>query len=190
MIERLDRLTVSQFVDLACGDYGILLSDGEKACRGELAEAAKKILLEYKAIADPAGMKTYMLRTEELTKARMTLVIMNVCKAALDAEKSGAARELLTETGVNAARMSDERLRAEVMSRAARARKTIADFEEDDESAQGIDIRSQFDEQSVAMMAHFRFQMDPSVMSATIYARLVARYVREMKAMERARNKG
>ena len=50
-------------------------------------------------------------------------------------------------------------------------------------------IRAQFDAQTAAIMAHFKFQIDPATIKATLYANLVARHNREIKAQMAALKK-
>ena len=55
MKERLEQLTLSQFVDLVCGDTSVLLGNHEIGNPNKLAAATRSIVLEYRAIADPGG---------------------------------------------------------------------------------------------------------------------------------------
>ena len=52
MIERLEQLTLSQFVDLVCGDTTIMRGKGNT---DKTAIALRNIVMEYRSIADQIG---------------------------------------------------------------------------------------------------------------------------------------
>ncbi len=71
MIEKLEQLTIGQFVDLICGDPTILTSEGEDVSENMVVVAMRNIVYEYKEIADPSGVKSYLSDIEELLKAKI-----------------------------------------------------------------------------------------------------------------------
>jgi hypothetical protein len=93
-------------------------------------------------------------------------------------------REILREYGVHTDKMTDERVSAEITSRLERAKLTVREIEDGQhkENSDTSHIRMEFDGQMAALMAHFKFQIEPTTMKATLYAHLVARYNREIKA--------
>ena len=95
------------------------------------------------------------------------------------------------QLGIGVAKMSNERLTAEIKSQLARARQAEARAKENshDPDSDAAEIRRSFDEQTAALIAFFKFQIDTDTMKATIYALLVARYNREIKAQLAAMNK-
>jgi hypothetical protein len=80
--------------------------------------------------------------------------------------------------------MPDKRLANEVESRLGKARTLLAQAkkEKGDVDITPDVIRTRFDEQSAALMAYYKFQIDTDTIKATVYAHLVARYHKEMKA--------
>ena len=87
--------------------------------------------------------------------------------------------------------MSDQRINAEVTSRLERAKRIVAKVEikEPTKESDVSIIRKSFDEQTAALMAHFKFQIDISTMKANLYAHLVSRFNREIKAQQAAMKK-
>lgn len=184
MIEKLEQLTVGQFIDLVCGDTSVLTTERDAATEAALVIAMRNIVFEYKEIVDSAGVKGYLSSVEELVKAKISVVIFQMCRNLVSLNEHDRAREVLTEYGVKADTMNDQRVAAEVKSRLERAKSTIAKIEAEnkkDHSA-SINIRREFDAQTAAMMAHFKFQIDTSTMKATVYAHLIDRHNKEIKA--------
>lgn len=185
MKERLEQLTVARFVDLLCGETDVLVPKHEFVSERKKAEIARNIMIEYRQIADPAGLRRYLSDSEDMIKARNTVFLFELCHRLVLIHEFERVREILHEYGLNAGGMDDRRLEAEVVSRLERARLDVVRMEEvgrDHHGADNDEIRRHFDEQTAALMAYFKFQIDPVSMGAAIYAHLVARYDRELKA--------
>ncbi len=107
-----------------------------------------------------------------------------MCQNLINLNEHARAREVLIEYGINAQNMKDQRVAAEVKSRLERAKSTIEKIENENrkDKSETINIRREFDSQTAAMMAYFKFQIDTSSMRASVYAHLVARHNREIKA--------
>lgn len=191
MIERLEQLTVGQFVDLVCGDTSVLTSKREVANEAALIVAMRNIVFEYKEIVDKAGISSYLSTVEELVKAKMSIVVFQMCQNLVLLNEHDRAREVLVEYGINANSMNDQRVTAEIKSRLERAKSTIERIENESKNDKpgSINIRRIFDTQTAMLMAHFKFQIDTSTMKATVYAHLVDQHNREVKAMRAAFNK-
>ena len=188
---RLEELKVTDFISLLQGDTSVLLDDAEKVTDESLAVTARNILFEYREIVDPSGMKSYLMETEELLKARISHQLFSICISLLSYGYVDETASILEEIGINGARLDVERLKAIVKSNLARAKATIAEIEKSRkaEEAHITDISRHFDEQTVAMMSHFKLRIDTSDMKASIYAHLVARFNREVKMMAQALKK-
>ena len=186
MIEKLEQLTVSQFVDLVCGDTSVLICKHEVVSPEKLAKATRSIVFEYKEIADSAGVRSFIRASGDYIKAKMALSLYAICKNILLLDEYDRVREILESTGLKSAkRFSNKRIAAEVASRYERAKADIAKIEESKKKDEEPDlsvVRSEFDAQTAALMAYFKFQIDPDTMKATVYAHLVARHIREIKA--------
>lgn len=186
MIERLEQLTVSQFVDLVCGDTSVLIGKYEVVRPEKLAKATRSIVFEYKEIADSAGVRSFIRASGDYIKAKMSVSLYAICKNILLLGEYDRVREVLESTGLKSAkRFSDKRISAEVTSRYERAKAEIAKIDEarkNEDVPELSKVRSEFDAQTAALMAYFKFQIDPDTMKATVYAHLVARHIREIKA--------
>lgn len=178
----LAELTAAQFVDLICGDTSVLFSKNEIPKPEKLAHVLREIVMEYKSIVDPGAMKGYLMRQEELMKAKMSIVLFTICKNLIVLQQPERAREVLAEHGIGVESMSEERLKIEVKSRLARASKEYEQLRAEESDEEETDIRKQFDEQTAALMAYFKFQIDPTKIKATLYAHLICRHNREIKA--------
>lgn len=191
MITHLEHLMMTQFIDLACGDTGILLSRGEFVSRKKAEKAARDIIYEYRLIADSIGARQYLAQKEKEAKARITFSVFLICSNLVSGGEHDRVREVMKEYGIDASSMSDQRVTAEVKSRLERARRTIAEIEKAKDT-KDIDLsilRASFDEQTASLMAHFKFQIDITKMKATLFAHLVARHDREIKAQLSAMKK-
>ncbi len=73
----------------------------------------------------------------------------------------------------------------------AQSQRELQELEAENEkvNAEREKIRGHFDAQTATMMAHFKFQIDPDTIKATLYANLVARHNREIKAQMAAMRK-
>lgn len=186
MKERLEELTVSQFVDLVCGNTSVLLGKHEFVAPEKLAKVTRNIVYEYKEIADTAGVRAYVRSSGDYIKAKMAVSLYAICKNMINLGEYDRVRDVLAETGLKSAkRLSDKRVAAEVSSRLERAKAEIAKADEarkNEEEPELSKVRSEFDGQTAALMAYFKFQIDTATMKATVYAHLVARHIREIKA--------
>lgn len=191
MIERLEQLTVNQFVDLVCGDTSVLIGKREVVNEAVLVVAMRNIVFEYKEIVDKAGVSSYLSTIEELIKAKMSVVVFQMCRNLVSLNEHDRAREVLIEYGINANSMNDQRVTAEIKSRLERAKSTIEKIENESKKDKpgSINFRRVFDTQTAMLMAHFKFQIDTSTMKATVYAHLVDQHNREVKAMRGALKK-
>lgn len=184
MITRLEQLTLSQFVNLLCGDYDILLGKHEIGMQDKLMETTRNIVLEYRTIADPGGTQAYFQNIDDMLKARLNIIIFTMCSNLLASGNSSDVREILTVCGVSNARLPDNKIEGIVHSLLAKSKRHLAEIEAENDKThlEGSIIRSRYDLLTATLMSHFKFQIDPDTIKASIYANLVARYYSEMKA--------
>lgn len=191
MKETLEQLTLSQFIDLVCGNTDVLLDRHEIGQANKIALATRNIILEYRAIADPGGTGTYFKRIEEWIKSKINVIIFTMCNNLTQLKQYEKAREVLVEYGLSASGWSDSRIDGTIQAKLAKSQRELSILEEENEKAntEKGKIRNQFDAQVASLMAHFKFQIDPSTIKATLYAHLVARFNREVKAQMAAMRK-
>lgn len=191
MIEKLEELTVDQFIDLVCGKVNVILGKHEVCSPEKISIAARNIVIEYRNIADPGDVAGFIRNIEEWIKARMGVILWTMANNLLmfkDYEKIKAVLEIY---GLPSSSWNEKRIDGEIKSRLSKSQRTLEELEEErDKQGEETDkIRSRFDAQTAALMAHFKFQIDTSTMRAPIYAHLVARHNEEIKAMKKAMSK-
>ncbi len=183
MITRLDQLTMARFIDLLCGDLSVLEAPVGMSAT-EKALTMRNIIIEYKDITDSAGLKSFISTLDEKLKNRMAELMFKICLNLLSLQEYDRVREVLQEYGINAMSMNDTRLKAEVEVGLERVLYALKQFEDESQSGEHPDIRREFDDQIAAMMSYFKFQIDVSTMKASLFAHLVARMHREIKAQK------
>lgn len=191
MIEKLEQLTVDQFIDLVCGKVNVILDKHEICTPDKIAIVARNIIIEYRDIADPCDFAGFIRNIEEWIKARMGVILWTMVSNIVMFKDYDKARAVLDMYGLPSSSWNEKRIEGEVKSRLAKSQRLLDEIEaEREKQTEDIDkIRSQFDGQTAALMAHFKFQIDTSTMRATIYAHLVARHNEEIKAMKKEMNK-
>lgn len=191
MKTKLEQLTIGQFVDLVSGDVSVLSAPHEVVNETKALVATRNIIIEYKEIADPASVKGYLSDVEDLLKAKVDVIIFTMCHNLVAMGEHDRAREVLLEYGINADSMNKQRISAEVESRMARAKAAVEkiESEKDDKTPEQSDLRREFDYMTASLMSYFKFQIDTSTMKATLYAHLIARHNREIKAQMAALKK-
>lgn len=191
MKTRLGQLTLSEFVSLVTGDVKVLLGKREIASPSKIALVARGIVLEFQAIADPAGQNSFFRHIEEWISAQTDFNVFSMCDILIAAKQFDSARQILISCGISAEGWTDGRLGGIVQAKLAQCHRKIEELESesDEMRVEKEKIRSGIDSQIASMMAHFKFQIDPATIKATLYAHLVARYNREMKAQMAALKK-
>lgn len=169
---------MEQFIDMLCSASG----NNGTGCAMR-TDDVRRIVYEYRMIANPAEAKSYIRNSERKSKSKMDVLFYQICKYLISIDQPAYARTALKEHGVNTDRMNDDRLKDHVVSSLNRAKFTLSRLEEGREKEAGTvdDIRRSFDKQTAAMMSHYRFQIDIGSIRASEYAHLVARFNREIK---------
>ena len=102
MIERLNQISLNDFIELSCGSYNCLLFDGEAATEEELKERATKLIVNYRNIVNPSGMKAMLLDKEDIVKERAKLLSLRICQTLVSINCYDDVREILLLFGVDA----------------------------------------------------------------------------------------
>ena len=188
MKTRLDEITVSELIQLLCGKFDCL---GVPAKNEKVNIIVRKIVFEFREITDPSGMRSYIVDAEDYTRANNMVTFFTLCLLILEAGETDRVRELMDELNEPLGNAGEERIKAVLKSKLAKANKTLERLmAEKTEEGKEPDVRRDFDELSASLMAHFKFQIDPDVMKASVYAHLVARMNRELKSRAKALKKG
>lgn len=167
------------------GNTGVLLGRHEVAANPDkVVNVVRSIVMEYRAIADPSGNDAYLRHAEDTAKAKMRVVVFTVCSNLVAFKQYGKAREILVSLGMSASKWNDSRVAGTVKAKLEQARRELDTLNAESEKSKEQDknVRARFDTLTATLMAHFKFQIDPGTIRATLYANLVARYDREIKA--------
>lgn len=191
MKQRLEQLTLSQFIELACGDMSVLLGNHEAGNNDKMMIAMRNIVLEYRSIADPGGTNSYLKSIETWIKAKMKVLLFTMCDTIVKLGRYEKVREVLSEYGLPASSWNESRIKGIVQAKLSQAQRELKEIDAENEKLDKDRdrIRFEFDEQIALIMAHFKFQIDPTTIKASLYAHLVKRYNREVKAQIAALNK-
>lgn len=175
MIERLNQLSLEKFIELSCGDYTILRSDDEVVPDAILEEQASRLLLEYKRIINPNGVRAMILEKEEYLKLAGKIFLLKLCESVCALEGYDDVRKILdTLTYVNKA---DDQLEAYVKALLAEAeyQKKRNDFyRKEEQGTMKVDeIRASFDIEIAFIMTYYKMPIDIRSTNAAVYANIV-----------------
>ena len=110
MIERLNQITLNDFIELSCGNYACLLSGREFVSESTLKEIASKLLIEYRSIVNPSNMKAMVMDKEDMLKERAKLLSLRICQALVSLGFYDDVRQVLGQLNVDTRNMSDEQV--------------------------------------------------------------------------------
>lgn len=192
MKKNLDQLSIQEFVNMLCGDIDVLKDSRKEILTKDRAkEIVRNLLLEYREITSPGGLRTYMIETSNLMKERGRVILYTICHILINSREYNRVKAIFEDIGIKSKDYSKERITAEVASRLAKAKDNVAKLESEikEEDSTPNKIRKEFDTQTASLMAHFKFQINPLTMSASIYANLVARFDRDIKELSARVNK-
>lgn len=179
MIERLNQISLNDFIELSCGNYNCLLFDGEAATEAELKEKATKLIVDYRNIVNPSGMKALILDKEDLVKERARLLSLRICQTLISINCFDDVREVLKLFDVDTRNMSEEQLifKIDNMLRSAifeqKRNEERRKEEGEEKKATPEQIRSSFDTEIAFLMTYFKMNIDSRIINAAVYANIV-----------------
>lgn len=179
MIERLNQISLNDFIELSCGNYNCLLFDGEAATEEELKERATKLIVNYRNIVNPSGMKAMLLDKEDIVKERAKLLSLRICQTLVSINCYDDVREILLLFGVDARGMNDELVKNKLenlLHTAIFEQKRNKERRQEDnkgDKATPEQIRSSFDSEIAFLMTYFKMNIDSRIINAAVYANIV-----------------
>jgi hypothetical protein len=183
-IERLDQLTMVQFMDIACGDYKML--GGDKVKAAELIGA-------FHRISDPAGYQVILQEKIEDARRKARILLFSVMLTLLSIDAEDDVRKLLEEIGkTRASRMEPEKMRVmvEQFLRSERAAQERAENEQrKEEQPDARKLRADFYTEVSVLMRHFKMAIELNSINAEVYANLRHQADEDAKAMRAAMNR-
>ena len=179
MIERLNQITLSDFIELSCGNYACLLSDCKSMSESTLKEIASKLLVEYRSIVNPSNMKAMVMDKEDMLKERAKLLSLHICQALVSLGFYDDVRQVLGQLNVDTRNMSDEQVisKLDYLLHSAifeqKRNEERRSEEHKGSKATPEQIRSSFDAEIAFLMTFFKMSIDSRVINAAVYANIV-----------------
>lgn len=185
MKTRLDQFTMSQFIDIACGNYQCIEAPDELSGKA----VAMSLISQYREIATPAQAKALIVENESVGKRNMRLVLLRVCLNLMNAFSAyDEVRDILKQAGIGYRNADNAGLKVIVEQMIRKDESAAKRYQEEKkkemEELQGDDeqtLRSSYDTQTAQLMTHFKMSIDHNTVSASIYANLVAIAHRQME---------
>jgi len=179
MVERLNQISLNDFIELSCGIYDSLLLPNETASKEELKERASKLIVDYRNIVNPSGMKAMIMDKEDLIKERAKLLSLRICKTLLSINCYKDVCDILKLFDIDARSMTDEQIASKVdfMLHTAifehKRNTERRNVEHVSNKSTPEQIRSSFDAEIAFLMTFFKMNIDSHVINAAIYANIV-----------------
>lgn len=179
MIERLNQVSLNDFIELSCGNYACLLSDTDSQSESTLKEIASKLIIEYRSIVNPSGMKAIVMDKEDMVKERAKLLSLRICQTLVSLGFYDDVRQVLGQLNVDVQSMSDEQviLKLDYLLHSAifelKRNEERRCEEHEGNKATPEQIRSSFDAEIAFLMTFFKMNIDSRVINAAVYANIV-----------------
>lgn len=179
MKERLNQISLYDFIEISCGNYQCLLAEGEPVSNDELKERASKLIVDYRNIVNPIGMKAMLLDREDMVKERSKLLLLRICQTLISIDSYDDVRGILNLLNVNTQVMDNDQVKSklEYMLHSALFEQKRNDERRNEESqdkkATSEQIRASFDSEIAFLMTYFKMNIDIHSTNAAIYANIV-----------------
>lgn len=178
MIERLNQLSLYDFIELSCGDCSVLLSPGEEIGEVELKKRSSDLIIEYKRITNPSGLNSVLMDREDMVKERTRVLLFKLCVSLIAIGAYEDVRETLAMLSYDMKSMSDEQVKSkveELLRSALFEQKRSDEIRSDNETEKTTpeQIRSSFDAEIAFIMTFFKMNIDVRNINAAVYANIV-----------------
>lgn len=179
MIDRLNQLSLSDFIDISCGEYSCLLSKNESISEEELKERASKMIIDYRNITNPSGVKALILDKEDIMKESVRLLLLRICRTLISIDCFNEVRKILIKLGVKAQDMDNVQLKSKLdymlHTTIFEQKRNVERRSEEllEKKVTPAEIRSSFDSEIAFLTTHFRMNIDVHIISAAVYANMV-----------------
>lgn len=179
MIERLNQISLNDFIELSCGNYDCLNSDGESNSKEALKGIASKLIVDYRKIVNPSGMMALLLDKEELVKMHAKVLSLRICQSLISINSIDDVREILLLFEVDTQKMSDEEIISKIdymlHSAIFELKRNKERHQEEGEGGKATEeqIRASFDTEIAFLMTYFKMNIDPRLINASVYANIV-----------------
>lgn len=185
-MKTLGMLTMSQYIDMICGDLTVLKEKGEVVTDERLAEHRAALASEFAELADRVAAKSAVNDGDAKRRAKAELTLFKVLTNLLALGAHKDVRTILKDYGY--AREMDDRQTAIEVARLLRRAETAmgkigAEKKDERRKPPGEkEIRAGYDSQAASLMAWFKFQIDLRTIPASQFACLIDQANRQAAA--------
>ncbi len=179
MKERLNQLTLAQFIEMECGNVEVLKDSHREVVSPEkLAKVRLNIAREFQQIASPASYKSMLIDHEKKSKLRAKAILYGAMKALVDIDAIDDVRKLLDSAGVDCTGFDDKRIRSEVEQRHNTATFELKRMGVDAPSAEEVtpdEIRRGYEGMVADLMIANKMSIDIETIRASVFASMIQR---------------
>lgn len=180
MITTLSRLSLCDFIELLCGNNGVLVEDGDSdAC---VSKVASELIYQYQCIVNPSGVESSLIDKEEVIKVRYRIEIVKILKALMSINAVDDVSELLSSMNINVSGTDNISKKLDrMLAEAEYMKKRIDDRREEKHTHSADDIRRSYDSEIAFLMTYYKMNIDSRNITAGVYANMVHRADVEIK---------
>lgn len=183
MKDRLNKLLLSEFIELLCGDVSVLNTHSYDKKKNE--EIRNSIIFEYQKIADENGTRSFLLNHEECYKLRLTIMLFQVCLNLINMNEIGKVKSILSIYGLKANKPENviKRDLEAYIKRYKNELERIQNSNNGKELEQSPErIRDDFDKELAVMSMYVKFSIVAQNINASVYAYMLNQVKTEIKA--------
>lgn len=175
---RLNELSLAQFIELVCGDYSVLLKDGEMADNELLEKTTSELLDYYRSITDNANFKAQLMEKEERIKSKAKILVLRMCSNLVSYKSYADVRSLLELLEEDVVGLTDRDISEKVdeMLRIAVFEEHRNEFVKEKEvqiKRSPDEIRASFNAEIAFVMTYFKMNIDINTINAAVYANMI-----------------
>lgn len=186
MKTKLSQLTISEFIDLECGDVSVLCEKHEVVDMPELVRTREGISREFQSIASPSSYKSMVIDKEKKSKLRVKAQLFGCLSMLVKLDAIDEVRSLMKKTGYDCGRFSDERVRFLVNQRLNEAEHELKRMGVDEPVRGDVtedDIRKGYEDMVADLMIVNKMSIDINTVRASVFAAMVRKANEMAKAM-------
>lgn len=169
----LNKIPLQRFIDVFCGDFRVLIINGNHE-DAELESAAQKMIYEYMSIVGGRQVLAEIAKKNEQINLGMKIECMLACENLIKIGRYEDVRLVLEELGYRIREDEPEKMKTRVTSilGSSRLRLDMIKGQPAKVVDKGFD-KGSFVKERVMVMQHYKMHIDPTVFTAGEYAYMV-----------------
>lgn len=189
MKKELSIISLHDFIEVAAGNFSVLVEDGEHASEKELKSAASDVIYNYRCIVSPSSVRSELYDNEEILKMKSRMVLVRILKALNSIGDVESVRNFLEEMSERVSEGCDVESKLDMLYSESRFRiNRIYDcMNAGTEKSAPVNIRESFDAEIAFVNSYYRMCVDPYVVSAGVFANMVRRADVEIQSRKNRR---